>query len=433
MIYSAIIDLLLASMIYFYGRKHEATKWAVLFLFFAGLGSFSDVAQAPVWHSLFFFILQACTPYGFIMFSIVYSETAIPRVKNIFACALALPIITTLLITPMKPDIQMDFLLLLFWAVPYYLAGCFLVIYAYLKEKNPLKRRNRLITACFIVPPVIMIVVVNHFERAVHTFGSYRYISLFVVIAFAVFIVSAIRFGVLGVRIKFEKQLHDQTIKGIVSGAAMLNHAMKNHITNIDMLTGRLKEHVQNRLHEQADEDIAVIQAETRQMMHMVKRIKKHIEDIEIVEGPASLSDIVAQALLSNRYLLEHKRISVLTDYSLPCNLICDKLHLQEVFANLIRNAVEAVEMDNGMLAIRIHESKKDFLVDFSNNGRGIDKETRAQLFEPFFSTKHHEDNFGLGLTYCYLIMQKHGGSIDVSSQQAGATFSIHLPKTRRA
>ena len=223
----------------------------VLFLIFAGLGGISEVVVEPVWRSLLFFILQVCTPYGFLMFSIVYSVTTTRRVKNTLACALVLPIIMTLLITPMKQGIQLDFVILFFWSVPYYLVGCVLIIYSYSKETNLVRKRNRLITVFFVVPPVIVIVVLNHIERAIRTFDGYRYISMFVWMAFVIFIVSAIRFGVLGVRIKFEKQLHDQTILGIVSGAAVLNHAMKNHITNIDLLTGRMKENLQFRLLEQ--------------------------------------------------------------------------------------------------------------------------------------------------------------------------------------
>lgn len=432
MIFSAIIDLLLAVMLYIYGRKQEATKWLILFLIFAGLGSLSEVVVEPVWRSLLFFILQACTPYGFLMFSIIYSVTTTRRVKNILACTLILPIFITLLITPMKQGIQLDFVLLFYWSVPYYLVGCLLVIYSYSKETNLVRKRNRLITVCFVVPPVIVIVVLNHMERAIRTFEGYRYISMFVWMAFVIFIGSAIRFGVLGVRIKFEKQLHDQTIMGIVSGAAMLNHAIKNHITNIDLLSGRMKENLQFRLLEQTEQDIVNIQAETRQMMYMVNRIKKHIEDIEIVEGYTNLSDIVARAIQSNRYLLDDKGITLVTDCPPSYNVMCDKLHMQEVFANLIRNAIDAVDSENGTIKIRIRESKKDIMIEFCNNGKGMNKETIAQLFEPFFTTKHQENNFGLGLTYCYLILQKHGGSIEVVSEKTGVTFTIHLPKSRK-
>jgi hypothetical protein len=49
----------------------------------------------------------------------------------------------------MKPDIQMDFIILLIWAAPYYLGACFLLIYAYLKEKESRKKQNKLIAVCF--------------------------------------------------------------------------------------------------------------------------------------------------------------------------------------------------------------------------------------------------------------------------------------------
>jgi signal transduction histidine kinase len=278
------------------------------------------------------------------------------------------------------------------------------------------------------------IVVFNHIERVIDlNFHGYFNISLFVWTAFAFFIISSIRFGVLGVKIKFEKQLHDQTIKGIATGAAMLNHAMKNCITNIDMLTERVKEIAHSQHLRQMDGEIERILAETKLMMQMVKRIQKQIEDIEIVEGTANLVDIVAQALNSNRYLLESKGISVHTDYSVNYDMLCDKVHLQEVFNNIIRNALDAVEAEAGKLAIRIYEGKNSVRIDCTDNGRGMDREAAAQIFDPFYSTKQREDNFGLGLSYCYLIMQKHGGSINVtSSPNVETTFTVHLPMYRK-
>jgi signal transduction histidine kinase len=50
--------------------------------------------------------------------------------------------------------------------------------------------------------------------------------------------------------------------------------------------------------------------------------------------------------------------------------------------------------------------------------------------YEPYFSTKHSKQNFGLGLPYCYMIVEKHGGTIKVRSQLGkGSTFTIHLPR----
>lgn len=433
LIYSAILDLLLAVILVFYGPKQLSNKWAVFFLICVGLGSFSDIAVHSAARSAFFFILQACSPYAFVMFAILYSDAVTRRSANMLAYLLAAPIVVTLLISPMKPEIQIDFILLLLWTGPYYLGGCFLLISSWVRERNPVKKRNRLITACFFVPPIIAIVVFNHIDRAVHqNFNGYLNLSIVVWCGFAFFMIAAIRFGALGVRIKLEKQLHDQTIKRIASGATMMNHAMKNRITNIDMLTERVRGTVQSQNHQHMDEDIERILTETKQMMQMVKRIQKQIEDVDIEEGAANLIELMTNALHSNRYLLQSKLISVTTDYSPNYDILCDKLHIQEVFNNIIGNATDAIVKEGGTLAIRIYESKGGVRIEFTDNGKGMDKKAEAQIFEPFYSTKQREGNFGLGLSYCYLIMQKHGGSIKViSSPGKGSTFTLQLPKYR--
>ncbi|MDB5056508.1 MAG: Histidine kinase, gyrase and HSP90-like ATPase [Bacilli bacterium] len=454
MIFAALIDLLLALILHYYGPKQEATRWAVFFFVCTCLGSLSYVIEDSIMpalqlyklsnpfvdtvffnlHIACFFILQACVPYAFILFSIVYSEVVIPRIKKMLVYSLTLPIIVTLFITPLKPDIEINYPLLLIWAAPYYLIACFLLIYSYLKEKNPVKRRSRFIIVCFAVPPIIVIVILNNFERAFNQNDQgVRYISIFVGIAFVVFIFSAIRYGALGVRIKFEKQRLDQSIKGIASGTSMLNHAIKNRITNIDMLVDRMKEISQSPEQKRMDEDIALIQLETQQMMQIVKRIQQQIEDIELEEGVANLIHIMTMALQSNYYLLENKGVFISTDYFINIDLVCDKVHLQEVFNNLIRNVVDAVEPGMGKLSIRIYENKSNVLIVFSDNGSGIDKDAVSKIFVPFFSTKHREDNFGLGLSYCYLVIQKHGGKIDVTSkEESGTTFTVRLPKFRK-
>jgi two-component system NtrC family sensor kinase len=452
MIFATIIDLLLVMIFYFYGPKQEANKWAVLFLMCVCLGSFALVIVESIIPNLqlynmnndfmitiltymyiaFNFIGQVCSSYSFLLYAIVYSEITTPRNKNLLAAILLLPIIVTFFITPMKPDMQINFSILLFWVVPYYLVACFLLIYTFIKESNPEKKKNRLITVCFFVPPIIVMVIFNNLDRAIH-FGVNEFpslLSIFVGIAFVIFLLSAFRYGALGVRIKFEKQLLNQTITGVASGTAMLNHTLKNRITNIDMLTDRLKKISQTLEHKQMDEDIKLIQLESQQMMQMVKRVQKQLEDIEIIVGKANLIDMLRAALQSNHLLLESKRISRVSDYLIDVDILCDKIHLEEVFHNLIRNAADSVERDDGKLFIRTYDNKSSIFIGFSDNGSGMSKEVINKIFDPFYSTKHNDHNFGLGLSYCYLVIQKHGGKIDVVSKQgAGTTFTIQLPK----
>ncbi|BBH22422.1 hypothetical protein Back11_37670 [Paenibacillus baekrokdamisoli] len=447
------LGLIAVTLLYIYGPKKESIKWLLFTMSFAALYDLAHLIanvilpamKSSQWSnsSLYMALTKAnpliivlqgiVTPYGFLMFSIVDSELMSRRTNNRLAVWLLFPIVMMCAFAAEQPDLVVDYRVLLLWNAPYYLTTCFLLIFAYIKEKKTKKKTLRLVAACVIVPSI----VVNFaLYNVVRVFGfqvnEVEYFYLSGAIVFSINILFAIRFGVFGVKIKFEKQLLDQTITGVASGTAMLNHTLKNRITNIDMLASRLKETSRLLQYEHINGDVELILAESKQMMQMIKRIQKQIEEVEIIEDTDNLIDIVSHALHANRNLFENKRISVTMNDTAQFQILCDRVHLQEVFNNLLRNAIDAMEGENGALSITIYENKKYILIDFTDNGKGVAKEAVPKIFDPFYSTKHKEDNFGLGLSYCYLVMRKHGGKIEVASkQETGATFTIHLPKSR--
>ena len=101
---------------------------------------------------------------------------------------------------------------------------------------------------------------------------------------------------------------------------------------------------------------------------------------------------------------------------------------LMQVWTNIIHNALYA--MDNkGDLIIKIYQEKNNQIVEFTDSGSGMDKETMTKIFEPFFTTKPTGVGSGLGLDIIQNIIQKHNGTIDVSSEVGvGSTFKITLP-----
>ena len=104
----------------------------------------------------------------------------------------------------------------------------------------------------------------------------------------------------------------------------------------------------------------------------------------------------------------------------------CDGIHVQETFRNLLTNAMEA---GAGILEVGCEAEGRWIRVRISDNGSGISKENLPLVFDPFFSTKRRSDNFGLGLSYCYMVVKKHRGHIAVSSEKGkGTTFVIRFP-----
>jgi two-component system sensor histidine kinase AtoS len=104
---------------------------------------------------------------------------------------------------------------------------------------------------------------------------------------------------------------------------------------------------------------------------------------------------------------------------------------LEQVFTNLISNAVEAMEKTGGTLAIKLDETRipgGEGMVEIkiSDTGPGIPAEIRAKIFEPFVTTK--QNGTGLGLAIIKRIVIAHRGNIDVESFPGGTVFRVTLP-----
>lgn len=104
---------------------------------------------------------------------------------------------------------------------------------------------------------------------------------------------------------------------------------------------------------------------------------------------------------------------------------------LKQVFLNLALNGVEAMP-DGGELLIQAGQENGRVIISFTDAGVGMSAEVLAQVFEPFFSTKH--DGSGLGLAVSHEIVTRHGGDLTAVSQPgAGATFTVSLPISQTA
>jgi len=112
---------------------------------------------------------------------------------------------------------------------------------------------------------------------------------------------------------------------------------------------------------------------------------------------------------------------------NLPKNNItlrCDPKKLEAVFTNLILNAIDAVG-DSGVIDIKATENENDVQIEFQNSGPEIPKDDIPKIFDPLFTTK--QVGTGLGLSSAKLIVEQHGGKINVRNNPT--TFVITMPK----
>jgi PAS domain S-box-containing protein len=105
-----------------------------------------------------------------------------------------------------------------------------------------------------------------------------------------------------------------------------------------------------------------------------------------------------------------------------------DPLQMQEVFANLLKNAFEAT--DAGSVLVRVEQDSAGHRILVTDTGSGISKDLIGRVFEPFFTTKRKAGGTGLGLAFCMNVVRAHGGDVLVDSVEGrGTTFTVVLPR----
>jgi two-component system NtrC family sensor kinase len=161
----------------------------------------------------------------------------------------------------------------------------------------------------------------------------------------------------------------------------------------------------------------------THRLLGFAKRMEVEIENLD-------LNDLLVEVLgfLEKEALYRGVDIRLELSDDLPW-IDSDRGQLQQVFLNILNNAMAAVE-DDGRITITTWEKDANTVAaSFHDNGCGMSPETCRQIYEPFFTTKK-EKGTGLGLSITYGIVKKLGGDIEVeSNENEGTTFKIFLPK----
>ena len=117
--------------------------------------------------------------------------------------------------------------------------------------------------------------------------------------------------------------------------------------------------------------------------------------------------------------------------------VLCDPLHLQQAFLNILINAEHAMTgQPTRVMEITTSSprSQKRVTITIRDSGTGIPPEILPRIFDPFFTTKEVGQGTGLGLAITYGIVQDHGGTITADNKRdGGAVFHIELPSAPAA
>lgn len=127
---------------------------------------------------------------------------------------------------------------------------------------------------------------------------------------------------------------------------------------------------------------------------------------------------------------LKQKNIEVIRKYADDAPAILGMPgELNQVWTNLIDNAIDAIKGEGGKLEIETRRTNFGVLICITDNGSGIPEEIQSRIFEPFFTTKSVGEGTGLGLDIAHrIINRQHQGYIEVDSRPGKTTFQVSIP-----
>jgi PAS domain S-box-containing protein len=159
----------------------------------------------------------------------------------------------------------------------------------------------------------------------------------------------------------------------------------------------------------------------TRQLLAFSRRQTLQVADVDML-------DVVKRMESLLRHLIgEHVKLETISGTE-PVVVRADPTQLEQVVMNLVVNARDAMP-GGGTVRIAVLSDGETATLSVMDNGSGMDDETSARIFEPFFSTKELGGNSGLGLSTVHGIVGQTGGSIEVESELGvGTTFTVRLP-----
>jgi PAS domain S-box-containing protein len=177
------------------------------------------------------------------------------------------------------------------------------------------------------------------------------------------------------------------------------------------------------------DDSLREIEKQVFRCNRIVKSVLQFSRDEESQKWPCDLGEVARRAQDLTRQYAEENHVSIRLELSGPLPEVeIDPTEMEQVFVNLIRNAVEASQ-PGGQVTVRIEPQPDALRVLVEDQGRGMPQEEAGRVFDPFYTTRQQQGGTGLGLSVTHGIIQHHGGTMDVQSTPGqGTTMTFTLP-----
>jgi PAS domain S-box-containing protein len=173
------------------------------------------------------------------------------------------------------------------------------------------------------------------------------------------------------------------------------------------------------------------IVADGQRASEVITRVRGLAKQEPLRRMPLAINDVIEDVVALSARMLRQRRVTLGVDLAADLPPVSgDRIQLQQVLLNLVSNAADAMQRNNGRtphMVIRSSRVAGNVAVAVEDSGSGLAPADVDRIFTPFFTTKRA--GMGVGLTISRSIVEAHGGALNLASNSAeGATFQFELP-----
>jgi two-component system sensor histidine kinase DctS len=223
--------------------------------------------------------------------------------------------------------------------------------------------------------------------------------------------------------------------------ASELAHELNQPLTSIASYSAGLEIALQHRLPNDTEllNAVGAVHRNAKKAGDIVNWIRRQSSRSESIRVACSLNSLVSESLNQRKRQIERARVKVHLNPAPDLSLVTvDRIGVEQVIANLVRNAADALEAQDGLRSIWIETrpgrdaalGNSSVEVIVRDNGPGLQGRSIDTMCSTFYSTK--ANGMGLGLGICRAIVESHGGKLSAQdAPQGGAEFSFHIPASQ--
>ncbi len=210
--------------------------------------------------------------------------------------------------------------------------------------------------------------------------------------------------------------------------AAGIGHEINNPLMNINSLAKLIEQEIPEH-DSQTRSDLQALRKEVKRCARIVQGILNFAKEAEPRYTEFDLVRLLEETVSLFERRGQQSGVSFNLDRKAPLTVQGDPNQLQQVFVNILLNAMQAIGQ-NGTISVQVVEHQEHVVVQVLDDGDGIKEQDLPQIFNPFFSTKDEGEGTGLGLSVSYGIVKKHQGNIQVSNRpEGGVKVEVTLPR----